>query len=285
MNPTEPIPTFVALGEQLYRVDRSWARFPEGVSLDGVSQVAVDSRDRVFIFQRADPPVVIFDQSGELAGSWGTGMIADAHGIFITRDDRVLLVDRDGHQVIAFDLDGRRLWEIGARQKPRLQAPFNHPADVAVDPENGNMYVADGYGNSAIHCFNAEGKFIRSWGRPGKGPSEFTTPHGIWIDGSRRVLVADRENDRLQVFDPEGGYLDEWHDLYHPMDIFVDAAGNIFVTDQIPRITMFSPDGKLIGRCKPVPIGGHGVCGDSSGNLYLAEVAPVNRVTKLVRLA
>jgi peptidylglycine monooxygenase len=68
------------------------------------------------------------------------------------------------------------------------------------------------------------------------------------------------------------------------MDIFVDAAGYIFVTDQIPRLTMFSPDGTLLGRCKPVPIGGHGIWGDSSGNLYLSEVAPVNRVTKLFRL-
>jgi peptidylglycine monooxygenase len=268
----------------MYRIDRSWAHLPQGLVLDGVSQVAVDSHDRVFVFQRADPPVVVFDENGELVGSWGTGLIADAHGIFITNDDRVLLVDRDGHQLIGFDLDGRRLWDIGERQKPRLQAPFNHPADVAVDPESGHRYVADGYGNSAIHCFDFEGKLIRSWGRPGKGPSEFTTPHGIWIDGSHRVLVADRENDRVQIFDTEGKYIDEWRDLYHPMDIFVDAAGYIFVTDQIPRLTMFSPDGTLLGRCKPVPIGGHGIWGDSSGNLYLSEVAPVNRVTKLFRL-
>jgi DNA-binding beta-propeller fold protein YncE len=284
LNPAEPIDTFVALGEQLYRIDRSWAHLPQGRVLDGVSQVAVDSHDHVYVFQRADPPVVVFDESGELVGSWGTGTIADAHGIFITKHDRVLLVDRDGHQVIGFDLGGRRLWEIGERRKPRLQAPFNHPADVAVDPESGHMYVADGYGNSAIHRFDGEGKYIRSWGRPGKGPSEFTTPHGVWVDASHRVLVADRENDRLQIFDPDGTYLDEWRDLYHPMDIFVDAAGNVFVTDQIPRITMFSPDGTLVGRCKPVPIGGHGICGDSRGNLYLSEVAPVNRVTKLVRL-
>jgi DNA-binding beta-propeller fold protein YncE len=280
----EPINTFVALGDWLYRVDRSWAKLPQSFTLDAVSQVAVDSHDRVYVFQRGDPPVIIFDQSGSFVGSWGAGLIADAHGIFITKDDRVLLVDRDGHQVIGFDLDGRRLWDIGARQSPRLQAPFNHPADVAVDAASGHMYVADGYGNSAIHCFDVHGKFIRSWGRPGKGPGEFTTPHGVWIDGSRRVLVADRENDRLQLFDPEGNYIDEWSDLYHPMDIFVDATGYIFVTDQIPRLTMFSPDGTLVGRCKPVPIGGHGISGDSDGNLYLSEVSPINRVTKLVRL-
>ena len=285
MNLAEPLDTFVALGDRLYRVDRSWAQPPKSLTLDGVSQVAVDSQDRVYVFQRGNPPVVIFEETGAFAGSWGTGLIADAHGIFITKDDRVLRVDRDGHQVIGFDLQGRRLWDIGSRQSPRLQAPFNHPADVAVDPASGHMYVADGYGNSAIHCFDVEGKLIRTWGRPGNGPGEFTTPHGVWIDASRRVLVADRENDRVQIFDPEGNFITEWRDLYHPMDIFVDASGFVFVTDQIPRLTMFSPEGILLGRCKPVPIGGHGMWGDSHGNLYLSEVSPVNRVTKLVRLS
>lgn len=277
--------TFVALGERLYRIDRAWTRPTEAVALDGVSQVAVDSKDRVYVFQRGDPPIVVFDPAGEVVGSWGTGLIADAHGIFITKDDLVLLIDRDGHQVLGFDAQGKYLWEIGARQSPRLQAPFNHPADVAVDPQNGEIYVADGYGNSAIHCFDSHRQHLRTWGRPGKGPGEFTTPHGIWVDQFHRVLVADRENDRVQVFDPDGSYLNEWSDLYHPMDIFVDDGGYVFVTDQIPRVTMFSPEGALIGRCKPVAIGGHGLWGDSTGNLYFAEVAPINRITKLVRLA
>jgi DNA-binding beta-propeller fold protein YncE len=260
-------------------------QLPEGLALEAVSQVAVDSRDRVYVFQRAEPPVVVFDQSGSFAGSWGTGLVADAHGIFITRDDRVLLVDRDAHQILGFDPTGRPLFEIGVRHRPTLQAPFNHPADVVVDSETGHIYVADGYGNSSIHCFDAEGKLIRSWGRPGKGPSEFTTPHGIWIDGLRRVLVADRENDRVQLFDLDGHYIDEWRDLYHPMDIYGDMDGHIFITDQIPRLSMFSADGILMGRCKPVANGGHGIWGDSGGNLYLAEVAPINGVTKLVRVA
>lgn len=253
--------------------------------LDGVSQVAVDSRDKVYVYQRGDPPVIVFDPSGDMIESWGSGLVADAHGIFITRDDLVLLVDRDGHQLLGFDVHGNRLWEIGSRQRPQLQAPFNHPADVAIDPTNGEIYVADGYGNSAIHCFDVQRKHLRTWGRPGKGPGEFTTPHGIWVDQFQRILVADRENDRVQLFDPDGGYIDEWTDLYHPMDIFVDAMGSVFVTDQIPRVTMFSSDGVLLGRCKPVGIGGHGLWGDSAGNLYFAEVAPVNQITKLVRVS
>jgi DNA-binding beta-propeller fold protein YncE len=275
---------FVALGTRRYRVDRTWAQLPSDVRYDGVSQVAVDSQDRVYVFQRGDPPVVVFDATGAFVGAWGNGLIADAHGIFITHHDEVILVDRDGHRILAFDVAGHGLWSIGDPAHPQLQAPFNHPAGVAVDSQNGHLYVADGYANSVVHRFDAEHRLVRSWGRPGAGPGEFTTPHGIWIDESERVLVCDRENDRVQIFDTEGRFLTEWRDLYHPMDLYIEPTGFVFVTDQIPRLTMYSPEGELVGRCKPVPVGAHGVWGDSRGNLYLAEVAPMDRVTKLVRL-
>ena len=112
---------------------------------------------------------------------------------------------------------------LGQRGRPSLQAPFNHPADVAVSPA-GEIYVADGYGNSSVHRFSVEGEHLGSWGAPGAGRGEFTTPHGIWVDAQDRVLVADRENNRVQLFSPEGDYYGEWRDLYHPMDIYVDAA-------------------------------------------------------------
>jgi len=172
---------------------------------------------------------------------------------------------------------------LGQRGRPALQAPFNHPADVALAP-NGDIYVADGYGNSAIHRFSAEGKHLGSWGAPGAGRGQFTTPHGIWVDSRERILVADRENNRVQLFSPEGDFYGEWTDLFHPMDIYVDRTGTVYVTDQIPRITMYSPEGQMLARGRPVTMGAHGVWGDSRGNLYLAEVA-VNQVTKLVRRA
>ncbi len=86
------------------------------------------------------------------------------------------------------------------------------------------------------------------------------------------------------MFDAEGGYIEQWLDHYHPMDIYVDAAGRIYVTDQVPRVSRLDGTGALVGRCKPVPIGAHGICGDSRGNLFLAEVAPINRITRLAPL-
>jgi peptidylglycine monooxygenase len=144
--------------------------------------------------------------------------------------------------------------------------------------------VADGYGNSSVHRFTAEGKHVQTWGGPGLGRGQFTTPHGVWVDARERIFVADRENNRVQLFSPEGDFYGEWGDLYKPMDIYIDPGGTVYVTDQIPRITMFSPDGQMLARGRPVDAGAHGVWGDSRGNLYLAEMR-LTQVTKLVRRA
>jgi peptidylglycine monooxygenase len=164
------------------------------------------------------------------------------------------------------------LFTIGQRHHPRYQAPFNHPTDVAIAP-NGDLYVSDGYGNSMVHWFSPDGGLRRSWGGPGGAPGKFTTPHGIWVLSDGRVLVGDRENNRIQVFTGEGEYLTEWVDHYKPMDIYVDSAGRIHVVDQIPRLTVLKDDGAVIGRCMPVPREGHGISGDAEGNLFIVETA------------
>lgn len=270
---------FAVMADRRYRVERPWGRLPENVRLTAISQLALDSRGRVYVFQRSEPPVVVFEADGAFAGAWGTGRIADAHGIAISGDDRVFLVDRDAHQVLICRTDGTEIGRLGERHRPRFQAPFNHPTDVAVAPD-GCIFVSDGYGNSTVHRFSPDGRHDLTWGRPGRGPGEFTTPHAIWVDGRNRVLVADRENDRVQVFDREGKFLAAWGDFYHPMDIYGDADGRIFVTDQIPRLSMLSPDGELIGRCRGVWNGAHGVWGNAAGDVFLAEIQPT-RITKL----
>ena len=165
----------------------------------------------------------------------------DSHGIFITEDDRILVVDRDGHQVLGFDKYGKHLFSLGDREHPKFQAPFNHPTDVAVGP-TGEMYVSDGYGNCRVHRFSADGELIRSWGSWGNCPGEFTTPHGIGVLSDGRGGGGDRENSRVQVFDAEGEYLTEWRSFYKPMDIHVHRDV-VYVADQIPRVTAVNGDG------------------------------------------
>jgi sugar lactone lactonase YvrE len=275
-------PLYVALGQQRYRVDRPWGDIPEGGGK--VTDVVCDSRGHLFVLLRADcyvdaerPVVIELDPEGRRIAAWGEGVIADGHMLSIGPDDRLYVVDRDAHEVVIFNPQGRRVGGIGGRHRPN--APFNHPCDVAIAP-SGDIYVADGYGASQVLRFDAEGQLIDSWGSPGNEQGQFSTPHGIWAMADGRILVTDRENNRLQMFSADGEFLDFWPDLYQPMDIFQDRAGRVYVTDKVPRLSLYTSMGVLLGRCRPVLNGAHGVWGDAAGNLYLAEMNP-SRVTRL----
>ena len=277
-------PYTVILGDRRYAIHRQWAKLPAGESFGFLSDLMVDGDGRVHVAQRGtDRPVLVFERDGSLAGSWGEGMLAEPHYINAGIDGSILVADRDAHQILRFSKDGTLLQALGKRHFPSLDAPFNHPTAAAQAPD-GEIYVADGYGNSSVHRFAADGTLLATWGGPGGGPGAFTTPHAVAIDGRGRVLVGDRENKRVQLFDRDGLFLDAWGDFYHPMQIWIDDRGLVFVTDQIPRISLLSADGKLIGRCRGAINGAHGLSGDAEGNLYLAELPP-QFVTKLERLS
>jgi DNA-binding beta-propeller fold protein YncE len=273
----------VILGDRRYAIHRNWARLRAGERFGFLSDVMVDGDGRVHVAQRGtDRPVLVFERDGKLAGSWGEGTLAEPHYLNATPDGSILVADRDAHQVLRFSRDGKLLQALGKRHWPSLDAPFNHPT-AAAQASDGEIYVADGYGNSSVHRFSADGSLLKTWGGQGDGPGAFTTPHAVAIDGRGRVLVADRENNRVQVFDRDGHFLESWGDFYHPMQIWIDDRGLVFVTDQIPRISLLSPDGRLIGRCRGAINGAHGLSGDAEGNLYLSELPP-QEITKLERL-
>jgi len=281
----------VVLGERRYDVVRPWGQLPEGLLLSGVSHVAVDSADRLYIYQRSDPPIVILDRDGHYVGARGQGLLADAHGMYIDGADRLFVIDRDRHQLHVLDGSGVVALTLGDPEHPHLQAPFNHPADVAV-ARNGDFYVADGYGNSRVHRFSPDGTLLSSWGNPGRGPGEFTTPHGVWEDARGRILVADRENDRVQVFAQSGEFIAQWPTkVIGPATFWVDSNDNVYVPEHNGGIfSVLTLDGELLARW-----GGsertrkcHSVAGDSEGNVYFVQ--PVagegsvgRRIVKYVR--
>lgn len=275
----------VALDTQRYRVERPWGEIGDGPG--GVTDVSCDAAGRIYVQLRCDPylhgpdhpAIVVLEPDGRRRAAWGGAQVLDGHMASVHPDGRVFIVDRDAHEVIVFDAEGRRLGGIGRRHAPG--EPFNAPADVAFAPD-GTIYVADGYGNSLVHRFSADGRHLLSWGEPGTGPGRFTTPHAVWVMQDGRVAVADRENMRVQVFTATGEHLMDIGDVHKPMDVHGAPDGGLYVTDQIPRLSLFDAMGYLVGRCRPVLNGAHGMWRDATtGILYLAEMNP-SRITRLV---
>jgi DNA-binding beta-propeller fold protein YncE len=294
-----------------YDANDRWARLPAGVTWTEVAAVAVDSRDRVYVFNRGDHPVLVFDLGGTLLDSWGEGLFVRPHGLTIGPDDSVFCTDDLGQVVYKFSPDGRMLLTLGAKGMPSDTGatsidfrtithggpPFHYPTNLAFSPD-GDLYVTDGYGNARVHRFAADGRLLCSWGEPGKDPGQFRVPHGIAVDQNGTVFVADRENSRIQLFDPIGRYLSEWTDVARPSQVFIDRTGDVYVaelgfragmwsgtTAPYPgapggRVSIFDRDGHLRARWgggeTPSAPGDffapHDICLDSQGNIYVAEV-------------
>jgi hypothetical protein len=276
----------VALGPRRYRVERPFGSWPQNAGF--VTDVAVDEQGDVLVLLRHDPlvepndaRVIRLAPDGAFRGSWGGREIADSHLLTVDSQGRVLVVDRDMHEVIVFDAAGQRLSGLGQRGAPL--SPFNHPSDVAVAPW-GEIFVSDGYAASKVHRFAADGRHILSWGHQGTGDGAFGEPHALWAFGDGRIAVVDRIQHRVKIFDRDGRHMQSWEGFYRPVAIWGDKDGNSFVTDQTPNLHMIDAQGTLIGRCRPVLNGAHGIFGTPSGDLFLAESNP-SRISRLVRLA
>jgi len=238
----------------------------------------------VFVILRWDPlsdttspRVIELSPEGERLAAWGEKLIADSHMLAAAPDDRLFIVDRDVHEVVICRSNGERIGGLGKRYAP--MEPFNHPTDVAITPK-GEIYVSDGYAGHSVHRFSPDGRLLRSWGSLGEEPGQFVNPHAVWVMSDGRVVIVDRENNRLQVFTPDGDLLDVWTGFRKPMDVWGDADDNLYVTDLVPTLAMLAPDGRRLGRCRPVLNGAHGIWGDKQGRLYLAEPNP-SRLTRL----
>lgn len=276
----------VALGDTRYRVERPFGSWPPNSGF--VTDVTVDGRGHAFVMlrhdpltQANDPRVIELDPNGRYLGGWGGDLIADSHMLTSDAQGRLLCVDRDMHEVIICSPSGERLGALGARGEPL--SPFNHPADVHVSAW-GDIYVADGYAASRVHRFSAYGVHMRSWGSQGSGEGQFGWPHAIWAHADGRVVVVDRTNNRVQVFDADGSYLQSWTHFHQPVAIWGDAQGNSYVTDLIPSLQKIGPAGERLGRCRPMLNGAHGLFGMGNGDILLAESNP-SRLTRLVLLS
>ena len=285
------------VGSGDYRYERvpAWPRLPKYWVLGPASDGAVNSRDEVHIFGRGDHPLTIWDPDGGFISSWGEGAFsAHAHGIYIAPDDNVWLVDRDYHIATEYSPGGKPIKTLGTKLTPSPSfhgKPFNMPSGLAIAP-NGEIFVSDGYGGHRVHKFSPGGELLLSWGRQGTGPGEFALVHNVWVDRSSRVFICDRENDRVQIFDDEGNFLEQWTDLQKPGDLWI-RDDIVYVIEQGVGngVSIWTLDGALITRWRGnegpgqgTLIGGHGICVDSQGSIYVTEIGQGNRVSKFQQL-
>ena len=272
--------------------DPSFPVMPAGMVLGETPGVGINARDEVVIVNRAAVPVQVYSTSGEFIAAWPYDEFTRVHSLTVMPDGHMFVSDDLRHVVQEFDADGNHVRTFGTPGVPSETGrnveplgvvkhegpPFNQPTDAAIGLD-GTLYMTDGYGNARVHRFSRDGELIQSWGTPGSGPGEFNLPHGVRVDNEGRVLVADRENNRIQVFSPDGEYLFSHEDVRRPCGLLVDASGAIFVAElgeSHGRISIFSAEGDLLSRW-PIEgdvarAGAHSVALDRDGNLYVGMV-------------
>jgi len=295
-----------------------WAKLPHPMFFKEATSVAVDSNDNVYVFNRGDHPVIVFDKKGNFLETWGAGEFVRPHGITIDADDNLYLADDDAHMVEKRTKEGKLIYRLGEKGKAAVWQegdPFNRPTHVAIHPESGDLFISDGYGNSRVHKFDSVGKHITSWGSPGSLQGQFSLPHNIAMNGTDKITVADRENFRLQTFTTDGEFVKQIHS-HRPIAITngKGADTNLYVAEAGPppvqegvrrlgrRVVVMDREGnevtrfgnELGGEGHDQFISPHGMSVDSEGSVYVAEVSytafgsqqdPVREVTSLRKWA
>ena len=285
-------------GDYSYEPLPDWAHLPPEVTLGDVAGIAVDDKDRVYLFNRGSHPVVVLSQNGDVLSTWGHGVFANPHGASIGPDQCIYLTDNFDHTVRKFSLDGKLLLEIGtAGSNSGFMSgkPFCKCTHSAVSP-SGDIFVSDGYQNACIHKFDASGRLLKSWGTPGTGPGEFNLPHNICCDADGWIYVADRENSRIQVFDEEGRFETQINNMHRPSGLAItpgscpdcivgELASYLKVNREFPNIgpfvSVFDQQSNVLSRldAKKGPglepgqfLSPHSIAYDSKGDLYVGDV-------------
>jgi peptidylamidoglycolate lyase len=242
-----------------YELIKDWPQLPKTFPFSKVSAVGIDTSQNVFMLQRSgrewldslpdslisSNTIFLLDkETGKVLNSWGANLFIMPHGLTVDEENNVWVTDVGLNQVFKFNHNDGLLLKLGvAKIAGNDSVHFNLPTDIAI-AHDGSFYVSDGYGNSRIIKFSKEGKYLFEWGKKGTGHSEFNIPHGIGLDSHGKVFVADRENNRIQEFDMNGNFINEWkNDQAKQLgSLSIDKADNVFAVDDIYEKNSFGDD-------------------------------------------
>ncbi|MGD1029580.1 MAG: peptidyl-alpha-hydroxyglycine alpha-amidating lyase family protein [Opitutaceae bacterium] len=280
-----------------YKVDPSWPHLPAGMNFGECSGVDLDKKGNVWVFNRGSWPLIEFDRSGKMIRSFTsqTFRVLSSHGVRVGPDGSLWCVDVQGHVIFKVDPEtGRILMVLGNRQgvagNNDAQDAFNQPTNLCFRP-NGNFYVSDGYVNARIVEFTPDGYYVRHWGKKGTEDGQFNLVHDVVIDSKGLVYVADRANQRVQVFDETGKFITKWTNIGAPWGLVYVAKENaIYMCDgKYDRVVKLGLDGEVLGQ-----FGSYGTApgkftyvhditfDPADGSIYTAEIKGW-RVQKWVR--
>lgn len=299
---------------------RPWGQLPGDREWGQVSAVATDvDGQHLWIADRCGAsscvgstlaPVLKIDPAGSVVQAFGEELFIRPHGVFVDSEGHVWVTDHlsaraeqletspsaagKGHQVFKFSPEGEILFALGmAGEAGDPPERLNNPTAVIV-AEDGSIFVSEGHSNQSppgrITKFAPDGTFLLSWGQFGEGEGEFRTPHGMAFDSQGRLFVADRGNNRVQIFDQNGAFLDAWHQFGRPNDVLIDRDDTMYVIDSessdeanpgfLRGIYIGSArTGEVTGlipahpTANPFGTHGEGVALDAEGNLFVAEVS------------
>lgn len=290
----------VGSGNFKYKINENWEKLPDGFNWKETAGVIADSNDNIYVFNRGDHPVIIFDRLGNFKSSWGETIFTRPHGLTLAPDNTIFCADDGDHTIRKCTLQGEVLMTLGNPDNAtqyQSGLPFNRPTDIAFDPKTHEIYVSDGYGNSKVHKYSPDGKLLFSWGEPGTDPGQFNIVHNIATDKEGYVYVADRENHRLQIFDKNGNYQTQWNNLHRPCALYIsneqlvyigELGSGLSVNQNMPnigpRITILNTKGVKLATLGSLGFGlkpgqfiaPHGISIDSKNDLYLSEVSWTN---------
>lgn len=291
-----------------YRLVENWANVPADFKWGTIASVYPGPDNHLWVLQRSDPPVLEFDETDTLIHTFGAGLFVLPHGVYIDRDYNVWVVDSGpfsergrvegkGHQIFKFDRAGQVLMTLG---KPNVsmagEETFIGPTGIVMNAA-GEIFITDGHTPRAgqqdgdrVVKLSKDGKFIKAWGRKGAGPGELNGPHGIAINAQGHLLVADRDNNRIELFDQDGTYLGHWMHYARPSGIWIDDNDLLFVAHNAdPAKTLpgwqfgvrigSATDGTLTAFI-PDDQEGEVVGADHHGNVYVSVGATLKKYVK-----